>query len=202
MRSFAASLCLGLLFAIAVGEVAAYPLTLEQRERLKQYLPRSFPMLEGREPVHVVALGDDVMGGFTPLPTAWESNNPLFSYPGVFLGKVAREFFYPGGVRLLNPPQGGTAKLTDYLGDEITFENLTIIDGTALDGLRRAHTDAFLHNPDLVLVQFGIYDAFGFTTSAGVNLSATRNRGVLARRDTNLSHLAQIEDAVDFVIRK
>ncbi|MBL9158522.1 MAG: SGNH/GDSL hydrolase family protein [Verrucomicrobiales bacterium] len=162
MRSFAASVLAGLIVVLAAGEVAAYPLTLEQRERLKEYLPRTFPKLEGREPVHVVALGDDVMGGYTPLPSAWESNNPLFSYPGVFLGLVAREFFYPGSVRLLNPPAGGSAKRTDRLGDEITFENLTTIDGTVLDGLRHAHTDAFLHEPDLVLVQFGIYDAFGF----------------------------------------
>ncbi len=162
MRLFAASLALGLLSAFVAREAAAYPLTLEQRERLKQYLPRTFPKLEGREAVHVVALGDDVMGGYTPLPSAWESNNPLFSYPGVFLANLAREFFYPGGVRLLNPPTGGTAKLSEYLGDEIAFENLTTIDGTVFDGLRRAYTDAFLHDPDLVLVQYGIYDAFTF----------------------------------------
>ncbi len=162
MRFFAVSLSFGLLFAIAVQEAAAYPLTLEQRERLKQYLPRTFPKLEDRAPVHVVALGDDVMGGYTPLPTAWESNNPLFSYCGAFLSQLAREFFYPGGVRLLNPPKGGTAKLTEYLGDEIALENLTTIDGTVFDGLRRACTDAFLHEPDLVLVQYGIYDAFTF----------------------------------------
>ncbi|HRQ91020.1 MAG TPA: SGNH/GDSL hydrolase family protein, partial [Bacteroidia bacterium] len=162
MRCFVARLALGLLFACAVGEAAAYPLTLEQRERLKQYIPRSFAKLEGREPVHVVILGDDVMGGYTPLPSAWECNNPLFAYPGVFLSQLAREFFYPGGAHLLNPPQGGTAKLTEYLGDEVTFENLTTIDGTVLDGLRRVHTDAFLHDPDLVMIQYGIYDAFGF----------------------------------------
>lgn len=162
MRSFAASLSLGLLVAFAAREAAAYPLTLEQRERLKQYIPRSFIKLEARDPVHVVALGDDVMGGYTPLPSAWESNNPLYSYAGVFLSKLAREFFFPGGVRLLNPSQGGKAKLTDYLGDEITLENLTSIDGTVLDGLRHSQTEAYLHDPDLVLIQYGIYDAFGY----------------------------------------
>lgn len=162
MRLFAACLALGLFSAIAAREVAAYPLTLEQRERLKQYLPRTFPKLEGREPVHVVLLGDDVMGGYNPVPGVRQSNNPLFSYAGTFVGQLAREFFYPGSVRLLNPGQGMRAKLTDYLGDEITMENLTTWEGTALDGLRRAHTDAFLHEPDLVLVQYGVYDAFSF----------------------------------------
>lgn len=162
MRFLTASLFLGLLLAIAAPEAGAYPLTLEQRERLKQYLPRTFPKLEDRAPIHVVALGDDVMGGYTPLPSAWESNNPLYSYCGSFLTHLAREFFYPGGVRLLNPPQGGSAKLSEYLGDEIALENLTNIDGTVFDGLRRVHTDALLHDPDLVLVQYGIYDAFTF----------------------------------------
>lgn len=147
---------------MAVATASGYPLTLEQRQRLKQYLPRSFPKLEAREPVHAVVLGDDVMGGFTPLPAAWESNNPLYSYPGVFLAQLAREFFYPGSVRLLNPAPKGTAKLTDYLGDEISLENLTTDDGTVFDGLRHVHSDAFLHEPDLVLVQYGIYDAFGY----------------------------------------
>lgn len=162
MRLFAACLTLGLFFAIAAREVVAYPLTLEQRERLKQYLPRTFPKLEGRDPVHVVLLGDDVMGGYNPIPQFKQSNNPLFSYAGSFVAQLAREFFYPGSVRLLNPGEGMRPKLTDYLGDEITMENLTTWEGTALDGLRRAHTDAFLHEPDLVLVQYGIYDAFSF----------------------------------------
>ncbi len=162
MRFFAAFILPGLLLAATVREAVAYPLTLEQRERLKKYIPRSFAKLEGRDPVHVVALGDDVMGGYTPLPGAAENNNPLFAYPGVFLSLLAREFFFPGGVHLLNPPPNGTVKLSDYLGDEITFENLCQIDGTALDGLRRARTDAFLHEPDLLLVQFGIHDAFGY----------------------------------------
>lgn len=140
---------------------AEYPLTLAQRERFKQFLPRSFPKLEARDPVHVVSIGDSVMGGYTPLASAWEANNPLFSYPGIFLDHLAREFFYPGGVRLLNPPPGGTAKRSEYLGDEITFENLTEIDGTILTGLRRSGTDAYVHDPDLLLVQFGIYDAIG-----------------------------------------
>lgn len=162
MRHSSAHLISGLFVLLFAANVSAYPLTLEQRQRLKQYMPRSFAKLEGREPVHVVALGDDIMGGYTPLPSAWESNNPLYSYPGVFLAQLAREFFYPGSVRLLNPAPEGTAKLTDYLGDEISLENLTTIDGTVFDGLRRVSTDAFLHDPDLVLIQYGVYDAFGY----------------------------------------
>ncbi len=156
------SVLLALLLIFGARTVAAYPLTLEQRERLKKYLPRTFPKLEDREGVFVVALGDDVMGGVTPLPSAWESGNPLFSYCGTFLNQLTREFFYPGGVHLMNPPEKGSTKLTPYLGNEIALENLTMSEGTSLDGVRRAYTDAFLNAPDLILVQFGIYDSFRF----------------------------------------
>lgn len=145
-------------------QVRAYPLTLEQRQRLKKYLPRTFPKLEARDPVHVVAIGDSVMLGYAPLSTAWESGNSLFTYPGVFLGKLAREFFYPGGVRLLNPPQGGTDKLSEFLGDEIRFENLSTMNGVMLSGIQRTTTDAFLNKPDLLLIQYGVNDALSHTS--------------------------------------
>lgn len=146
---------------IGTRESNAFPLTLEQRKRFQEFLPRTFPKLEARDPVHVVLLGDSVSGGYTPLPSAWETNNPLYSFTGMFLSRLAEEFFYPGGVRLLNPPPGGSEKAIPYLGDEITLEALTGLDATALTGLRHATTDAFLHEPDLVLIQYGIYDAFG-----------------------------------------
>ncbi len=137
----------------------AYPLTLEQRQRLKRYLPRTFPKLEARDPVTVVAVGDSVMSGYTPLAGAWEQNNALYTYPGIFLEKMALEFFYPGRVRLLNPPKGGTSRLTDYLGDEIVFENLSDFGATSFYGLKHVTTDAFLNNPDILLIQYGVNDA-------------------------------------------
>jgi len=160
MKVVAAVIVTGGLLALGTATLGAHPLSLEQRQRFERYLPRAFPKLEARDPVHVVALGDSVTGGHAPLEGAWEDGNPLHTFVGGFLSQVAREFFYPGGVHLLNPPEGGTAKLTDYLGDEITLENLAVSDGTMLSGLRRTTTDAFLHDPDLLLIQFGVYDAF------------------------------------------
>ncbi len=157
-----AKITLGLVLVFGIANVFGYPLTLDQRDRFNRYIPRSFAKLEAGDPVHVVAIGDGVMGGITPLASAWESGNPLFSYTGMFLTRLAREFFYTGGVELLNPPEGGSAKISPYLGNEITLENLTTSDGNALDGLRRVNTDAFVHDPDLLLVQFGIFDSFGY----------------------------------------
>lgn len=160
MRFVAALLATGLTVAATTDVFADYPLTLEQRDRFERYLPRCFSKLEARDPLHVVLMADSVAGGYRPLARPKDNNNPLHSYAGVFLQQLAREFFYPGGIHLLNPPDGGAAKLTDLLGDEITLENLSSLDGTMLDGLRRANTDAFVHDPDLLLVQYGIYDAF------------------------------------------
>lgn len=162
MRLFAAIVATILLGSITSRELCAYPLTLEQRERLKRYLPRTFPKLEARDSVHIVALGDGVMSGYNPLKKNLENNNPLFAYTGVFLEHLAREFFYPGGVRLVNPPENGPNKLNPHLGDEITLENLCEGPGTMLAGLRHATTDAYLHSPDLILVNFGINDAFEY----------------------------------------
>jgi len=159
MRLFAAAIATGLAFVFVASSLFAYPHTLEQRKRFKRYLPRTFPKLEAQEPVNVVVLGDSVTGGYTPLEGAWEQNNPVFSYTGGFIDLIAREFFYTGGARLLNPPLGGRQTAEDFLGRSITFENLTVLDGTALSGLRRTSTDAFLHQPDLVIIQYGIYDA-------------------------------------------
>ncbi len=161
MKFVGVPLCAILGLILSVELVCAFPLSFEQRERLQRYIPRSFPKLEAREPFHVVQLGDSVTGGYTPDSSSWEPNNPLYGFTGVFLSQLSKEFFYPGGVRLLNPPEGGTEKVSPYLGDEITLENLTHLDATSLTGLRHATTDAFVHQPDLVLIQYGIYDAFG-----------------------------------------
>lgn len=153
-----------LLGLIGSADLLAYPLTLEQRKRLKKYLPRTFPKLEARDPVHVVAIGDSVMLGYTPLPSAWENGNSLFTYPGIFLEKVAREWFYTGGVELLNPPKGGTSKATSFKGEEIRFENLSTMDAVMLSGIQRTTTNAFIHNPDLLLIQYGTNDVLAGTS--------------------------------------
>ncbi|MDA7920909.1 SGNH/GDSL hydrolase family protein [Verrucomicrobiales bacterium] len=180
-----ARLAIGLVLVFGIANLFGYPLTLDQRERFKRYIPRSFAKLEAGDPVHIVAIGDGVMGGITPLPSAWESGNPLFSYTGMFLTRLAREFFYTGGVKLLNPPDGGSAKVSAYLGNEITLENLTTSDGNALDGLRRAATDAFVHDPDLLLVQFGIFDSFGYLSIDSYQLAIQEiiNAGKAAKTD-------------------
>lgn len=159
MRHLTLLATLLLLAAFGVEVASGYPLTLEQRQRLRKYIPRSFAKMEARDPMHVVALGDGVMGGFNPIAKPENQLNPLYGYLGSFLQEVAREFFYTGGTRLLNPPPNGSSKLAEYYGAELHLENLTEPEGTMLTGLRRATTDAFLHDPDLVVLQYGVFDA-------------------------------------------
>ncbi len=174
-----------LLFAVFAQSVEAYPLTIEQRERLRRYLPRSFPKMENNEPMHVVAIGDSVMSAYTPLPSAWENGNILFTYPGVFLEKMALEWFYTGGMSLLNPPPGGRKKVSRYPGEQIRLENLATRDGFMLSGLQRTTTDAFLHKPDILLIQYGANDALAHTALDVYRraLEKTIENGKLAKAD-------------------
>ena len=138
------------------ASVEAYPLSLEQREHLKTYIPRTFLKLDSQRQVHIVALGDSV----TWMYTRDDNNgNWLLSYLGNFSTHLAREFFYPGGVRALNPEDGKPAKLKSHMGKEIFIENLAIPGRCALDALQRVSTDAFLNSPDLVVIDFGINDS-------------------------------------------
>ncbi len=139
-----------------LASVEAYPLTLAQRDHLKTYLPRTFLKLDNQRSVHIVALGDSV----TWMYTRDDNNgNWLLSYLGNFSTHLAREFFFPGGVRALNPEQGHPAKLKDHLGKEIFIENLAIPGRCAIDALQRVSTDAFVNDPDLIVIDFGINDA-------------------------------------------
>lgn len=158
MRSFLGiGLLLGLVAGLPDRSVAEpYPLTLEQREQLRTFIPRTFAKLDGQRPVHIVALGDSV----TWMYIRNENNgNWLHSYVAEFADKLAREFFYTGGVRALNPEQNHPAKLREHLGKEIYLENLAIGGRCALDAIQRVTTDAFVNQPDLVVVKFGINDS-------------------------------------------
>ena len=80
-------------------------------------------------------------------------------FAGTFLQKLSVEFFYPGGVRLLNPPSGVKEKTEESGGGEIWLENLAVPGGSVLNGMQRVKTDAFVNDPDLILIQYGVADA-------------------------------------------
>ncbi|MDC0311808.1 SGNH/GDSL hydrolase family protein [bacterium] len=138
----------------------AFPRTPQQSARLKKYIPRTAAKLEAKSPVYVVTMGDSVTWGNSVLPNDSKNHgNSHIGYPGIFLNKLAKEFFYPGGVRLVNPPAKIPQKPTPYLGDEILFENLAKPGRCMIDGIQNMTTEVFVHDPDLITINYGINDA-------------------------------------------
>ncbi|MDF1812115.1 MAG: hypothetical protein P1V20_07870, partial [Verrucomicrobiales bacterium] len=164
--------------------VFSSPLSLEQRYRLKKYLRNTFAKLEGRDPVHVVLLGDGNLNGYSADEIERISGDALNGFAGVFLNKLSSEFFYTGGVRQLNPPDGADFKLDESRGPEIRFENLAAPNSSVLNGLQRISSDAFLNDPDLMIIQYGGTDAlkrmsiFTFRRALHQILGECRKRGV------------------------
>lgn len=152
-------LLVGLLLVGSSPISFGWPLSLQQRARLRQYLPNTFIKLENRDPVRVVALGDGNIYGLSKDDEERLSGDALSSFSGIFLREIADLFFYTGGVRLLNPPEGGRQKLDEFKGPEIQLENLGLPEASILSGLQRIKSDAFLNDPDLVLIQYGASDA-------------------------------------------
>lgn len=164
------------------SSVSAYPLTDAQKARLGKLIPRTFAKLQNHEPVHIVTLGDSVTEMFTP--DAETNHNYLNAYHAKFADLLCREFFYPGGVRILNPEKGKPAKADQYLGDEIIIENLGLGGRASIDAIQRITTDAFLNDPDLVIIQYGINDALRdlsydvYRRSIQLCIDECRRRGV------------------------
>lgn len=149
--------CLGCLAAAALPLSAnEYDLTPLQDRRMKQYLPRTYAKLEKRQPVHVVTVGDSVMGMYG---YSQEYNNTLKSYQTVLLRELADQFYYPGGVRVVGAAKGQPEKLQDIIGLEITMQNLSRGGKLMLHAMQPLGTVAFENNPDLVMVSYGINDS-------------------------------------------
>ncbi len=158
---------------ISAQQVMAYPLSMEQRQRFKQFLPNTFQKLEARDNVHVLALGEASFVGQAPSgdrPNA----NALFAMPGEFTERLARGFFYPGGVRLVNAPAGTVKNRSEIQGTAITLETSVPSDNSVFGGLRHAAGDAFVHDPDLVMIQFGGFDALSGTAIHNFRAALTR----------------------------
>lgn len=150
------------LFAVAFGmtcastKAASYELNAEQSARLQQYLPRTYAKLVKRAPVHTVCIGDSVMINWS---YGVDNGNVLKAWNGVFLQELADQFIYNGGVRLVKPAKGQPAKLTNFIGPEITVQNFSRGGRQIFHALQPLTTNAFENDPDLVIVSYGINDS-------------------------------------------
>ncbi len=136
--------------------VAAYPLTESQQQRLETLLPKTYAKLKRREPVHIALIGDGVTRMHGPSTT--ESIHR--SLAGVLLRGIEGQFFYTGGVRVINPLGQNAQKMNEHIGPEITVEQFTELDAIGLNLIQHLTTRAFLNEPDLVVVHLGLNDAY------------------------------------------
>lgn len=149
-------LLLTLACVAGVEQASAYPLTQAQRDRLARYVPQALEKLERRQPIHVVVVGE----GVSRMVTRDErSQDMLSSLHGHFLAGFEAEFYYTGGVRLVNPIGEHPSKNRSHKGEEITFEQFTEPEGTVLSALRQMSGRALLNPADLVLIHAGVNDS-------------------------------------------
>ncbi len=154
-------LTLPILIAIAFcwlspTPLAAYPRTDAQQQRLEKLIPKTYAKLERREPVHVAIIGDGVSRMKGPSNT----ESILHSMHGIFLHGIEGEFFYTGGVRVINPLGQNPQKLNEHIGPEITVEHFTEAEAIGLNALQYLEGGVFLNEPSLVIIHLGLNDAF------------------------------------------
>ncbi|MFT5469638.1 MAG: hypothetical protein ACI8UO_004760 [Verrucomicrobiales bacterium] len=143
------------LAALLAPQAAAYPLTEAQEERIRLFLPKAYEKLKRREPIHVAVVGD----GISQMITYDEHRyNVLMSLHGHLLRGVEAEFYYTGGVHLINPIGENPEKLNKRFGPEITMQQFAQPTATSLSAMQMLTTRVFLNPPDIVLINFGQND--------------------------------------------
>lgn len=145
-----------LLFATIASADPSYELTPDQTARIEKFLPRTYPKLVKRAPVHTVTIGDSIL-----LKWGYDEDNAnaLKAWGGVFLQELADQFIYTGGVRIVRPPKGQPEKLEQIHGPEITMQNFSRGGRQIFHALQPLTSVAFENSPDLIIVSYGINDA-------------------------------------------
>lgn len=138
-----------------VPDVPLYETPASTILHLGKVLPHTVEKLTQRKPVHVVVIGDDLVRMTARDGT---DGNALLAWPGQFVNELAREFFYPGGVRLIQPEKGRPDKLFDTRGAEITMRVFAVKGGTMQKAMSLLSTYGAEAPPDLLIVGFGLFD--------------------------------------------
>jgi len=124
--------------------------------RIKKFIPRAAAKLRSREPVHIAVYGDSVTNGYV---YSDNRGSLIHAYPGEFASRFAKEFFYTGSVREVNPAIGHPEKLDPSLGPEITIEGFAQNGADVFGAFRGLTTVGFDNQPDIVTVKYGINDS-------------------------------------------
>lgn len=152
------------------------------KNRLKTYLPHTYPKLERRARIRVSVVGDSI-GNFY-LPVGEDAMDVRKSWHWKFLSKLGARFFYGGGVRngaakappppalptlaemgdnpVINlPPRGHIPELEAVLpgAPEIVIQNFSKNGAISIQADQSLTTIGFDDHPDLVIWMYGVNDA-------------------------------------------
>lgn len=140
-----------------------FDLTPVQRDRWRKFLPQTLLKLTRRERVEIVVLGDAILDGAKAEPGV---DPVLKSFAGVFAKKLAAQFYYTGGVRVIRPGARLRDKESKVMGPEILIQPVQT--SSIVSAASALSTVGFQGQPDVVLVAQGLEDGLAGVSTADV----------------------------------
>ncbi|WP_395739804.1 hypothetical protein [Prosthecobacter sp.] len=137
----------------AIQTQTYFDLSPVERDRWRKFLPQTFLKLNRRERVQIVVLGDAILDG----AKADAGADPLLkSFAGVFASKLAAQFYYTGGVRVVRPGSKLRSKESKVLGPEILLQPVRT--SSIVSAAAALASEGVTGQPDLVLLAQGLED--------------------------------------------
>ena len=147
----------------AIEPQTYFDLSPVQRDRWRKFLPQTLLKLTRRERVQIVVLGDAILDG----AQAPAGVDPLLkSFAGVFASKLAAQFYYTGGVRVVRPGAKLRSKESMVMGPEILIQ--PVPSSSIMSSASALATACMQSQPDLVLVAQGLEDGLAGVSAADV----------------------------------
>lgn len=143
-----------------------FDLTPVQRDRWRKFLPQTLLKLTRRERVEIVVLGDAILDGAKAEPGV---DPVLKSFAGVFAKKLATQFYYTGGVRVIRPGARLRDKESKVMGPEILIHPVQT--SSIISAASALSTVGFQGQPDVVLVAQGLEDGLAGVSAADVTVA-------------------------------
>lgn len=140
-----------------------FELSPVERDHWRKFLPQTLQKLARRERVQIVVLGDAVLDG----SAAASGQDPLLrSFVGVFASKLAAQFYYTGGVRVLRAGAKARSRDAMVMGPEILIQPVRVSGMAA--AASALSTEGLRGQPDVVLVALGLEDGLAGVPAADV----------------------------------
>ncbi|WP_395750918.1 hypothetical protein [Prosthecobacter sp.] len=149
--------------APAIQPQTYFDLSPLERERWRKFLPQTFLKLTRRERVQIVVLGDAILDG----AKVDAGEDPLLkSFAGVFASKLAAQFYYTGGVRVVRPGSKLRSKESKILGPEILLQPVRC--SSIVSAAAALASEGVTGQPDLVLLAQGLEDGLAGVSAPDV----------------------------------